>query len=106
MKIGTIILCRYSSSRLPGKILKEIEGKNYVVNTLLGFSQEWIEKPWMWIQGETITSERDYLKGVAYTVQSVFNLQTIDKGKTRIIIWYKYTFMNLEVVWSCVSNDD
>lgn len=27
MKIGTIILCRYSSSRLPGKILRDIEGK-------------------------------------------------------------------------------
>ncbi|MEL6866987.1 MAG: hypothetical protein AAFP19_21360 [Bacteroidota bacterium] len=26
MKIGTIILCRYSSSRLPGKILRDIEG--------------------------------------------------------------------------------
>lgn len=26
MKIGTIILCRYNSSRLPGKILKEIRG--------------------------------------------------------------------------------
>lgn len=27
MKIGLIILCRYSSSRLPGKVLKEINGK-------------------------------------------------------------------------------
>lgn len=27
MKIGTIILCRYSSSRLPGKILKSINGR-------------------------------------------------------------------------------
>ena len=27
MRIGTIILCRYSSTRLPGKILKELHGK-------------------------------------------------------------------------------
>ncbi len=27
MKVGIIILCRYDSSRLPGKILKEINGK-------------------------------------------------------------------------------
>ncbi|MGI9544565.1 MAG: cytidylyltransferase domain-containing protein, partial [Cyclobacteriaceae bacterium] len=27
MKIGAIILCRYSSTRLPGKILKSISGK-------------------------------------------------------------------------------
>lgn len=27
MKFGLIVLCRYSSSRLPGKILKEINGK-------------------------------------------------------------------------------
>lgn len=82
---------------------KEIDGKNYVVTTLLGFPQEWIEKPWMWIQGETITSEREYLKGVAYTVQSVFNLQATDKGKTRIVIyfgwhprnWFCYKFLSL-----------
>lgn len=37
MKIGAIILCRYSSSRLPGKILKEIEGKpliQYIIERL------------------------------------------------------------------------
>ena len=27
MKIGTLLLCRYSSSRLPGKILKDLGGK-------------------------------------------------------------------------------
>jgi len=27
MKVGAIIICRYNSSRLPGKILKEINGK-------------------------------------------------------------------------------
>ncbi len=27
MKIGCVILCRYNSSRLPGKILKEVKGK-------------------------------------------------------------------------------
>ena len=82
---------------------KEVDGKNYVVTTLLGFPQEWIEKPWMWIQGETITSEREYLKGVAYTVQSVFNLQPIDQDKTRILIyfgwhprnWFCYQFLSL-----------
>ncbi|MCR9253058.1 MAG: hypothetical protein NXI20_21780 [bacterium] len=34
MKVGIIILCRFSSSRLPGKILKEIKGKpllHYIV---------------------------------------------------------------------------
>ncbi len=35
MKIGTIILCRYSSSRLPGKILRDIQG-----NTPLGYLYE------------------------------------------------------------------
>ncbi len=37
MKIGFIILCRYNSSRLPGKILKKIEGKEilqYIVDSL------------------------------------------------------------------------
>ena len=37
MKIGAIILCRYSSTRLPGKILKSISGKpilQYIVERL------------------------------------------------------------------------
>ncbi|MEP5611379.1 MAG: hypothetical protein ABJP45_03985 [Cyclobacteriaceae bacterium] len=34
MKIGIIVLCRFNSSRLPGKILKEIEGK-YVLTYIL-----------------------------------------------------------------------
>ena len=38
MKIGLIILCRYNSSRLPGKILKQINGKEiltYIYERLL-----------------------------------------------------------------------
>ncbi|HYW96771.1 MAG TPA: hypothetical protein VE870_14340 [Bacteroidales bacterium] len=31
MKIGYIIICRYNSSRLPGKILKKIEGKEILM---------------------------------------------------------------------------
>ena len=37
MKTGWIVLCRYNSSRLPGKILREIEGKavlKYIVERL------------------------------------------------------------------------
>ena len=37
MKIGAIIICRYNSSRLPGKILKEINGKtilSYIIERL------------------------------------------------------------------------
>ena len=46
MRVGAIILCRYSSSRLRGKILKEIEGKKVLeyivdkvkqVNNIVGF---------------------------------------------------------------------
>ena len=41
MEIGFIILCRYNSSRLPGKILKEIQGKGilqYIVDSLSNVS--------------------------------------------------------------------
>lgn len=37
MRVGIIIICRYNSSRLPGKILKEINGKpllNYILERL------------------------------------------------------------------------
>ena len=41
MEIGFIILCRYNSSRLPGKILKKIQGKSilqYIVDSLSNVS--------------------------------------------------------------------
>ena len=37
MKLGAIVICRYNSSRLPGKILKEINGKpilSYIIERL------------------------------------------------------------------------
>jgi spore coat polysaccharide biosynthesis protein SpsF len=35
MRIGAIILCRYNSSRLPGKILKPINGKSILENIII-----------------------------------------------------------------------
>lgn len=43
MKIGFIILCRFNSSRLPGKILKEIQGKpilKYIVESISNIVDE------------------------------------------------------------------
>lgn len=43
MNIGFILLCRYSSSRLPGKILKEINGKtilDYIIERLTSVVQK------------------------------------------------------------------
>ncbi|NRB48620.1 MAG: hypothetical protein HRU41_13165 [Saprospiraceae bacterium] len=42
MKIGTIILCRYSSSRLPGKILRDIQG-NTPLSYLYGKFSRYID---------------------------------------------------------------
>ena len=39
MKIGIAILCRYSSSRLPGKILREINGR-----TILGHIKDRLQR--------------------------------------------------------------
>jgi class 3 adenylate cyclase len=67
---------------------KEVDGKNVVTTTMIGFEQQWIEEPWMWLHGQTITSERKYIKGIAYTVQSVFNLQPVNSEKTKISIYF------------------
>ena len=37
MNIGAVVICRYNSSRLPGKILKKINGKSiltYIIERL------------------------------------------------------------------------
>jgi class 3 adenylate cyclase len=67
---------------------KEVDGKMIVSTTLIGFKQEWIEEPWMWIQGQTITSERKYIQGVASSVQSVFHLQPLGSNKTKVLIYF------------------
>lgn len=39
MKVGAVILCRYNSSRLPGKIIKKIKGKSILENIVLRLGQ-------------------------------------------------------------------
>jgi spore coat polysaccharide biosynthesis protein SpsF len=61
MKIGTIILCRYSSSRLPGKILYDIEG-NKVLNYLHEKFARVIEDPDCLLVGTSVEASDDIIE--------------------------------------------
>ena len=38
----------------------EKDGKQLVKTKMLGLDQEWVEDPWTWIEGKTISNERKY----------------------------------------------
>lgn len=39
MKIGAVILCRYNSSRLPGKIFEKVKGRSILENIVFRLEQ-------------------------------------------------------------------
>jgi class 3 adenylate cyclase len=67
----------------------EQDGKVLVRTSLAGFQQSWIERPWQWIYGETISSTRDYIKGIAKQVHAVFHIsETTDQSRRLVYIYF------------------
>lgn len=90
MKVGVVILCRYNSTRLPGKILKELEGKtilrwiinsvlvvtsNYIVATSIESSDDIIES---YCKDEDIPVYRGDLDNVADRFMNAAKSQSFD----------------------------
>jgi hypothetical protein len=71
----------------------EKDGKVLVHTTMMGFTQEWEEQPWTWLSGETITSVRHYLKGLAHQVQSVFHIEEAGDSR-RVYIYFGWRPVN------------
>ena len=68
------------------RVQTEREGKQYVSTTMMGQPQEWIEEPWTWLSGQTMASDRIYVRGMAKRVQSVFHIE--DAGDHRVVYIY------------------
>jgi len=81
MKIGAIIICRYNSSRLPGKILKKINGKSILshiiqrlqsledLQIIVATSIESTDQP---IVEYCLENDLDYYRGSLYNVAERF----------------------------------
>lgn len=53
----------------------EIDGQLHVKTTMVGFKQEWIEEPWTWIAGRTVSTNRVYKKGCARYFRAIFHVE-------------------------------
>lgn len=58
----------------------EKDGKKYVVTTLIGLRQEWVEDPWTWVYQKSMQNERTYIKGIAKTVRAQFFFEPTENG--------------------------
>ncbi len=66
----------------------EKDGKLFVKTKMLGSTQEWIEEPWTWLSGRTISSHRNYLSGMAKSVHSVFHIESLEASDERLVYLY------------------
>lgn len=66
---------------------QEIDGKAVVTTTMVGFEQIWIEEPWTWVSGQTVSAERIYKKGMAEKVHAVFHIER-ENNKSKVYIYF------------------
>lgn len=66
----------------------EKDGKVLVTTEMLGITQQWIEEPWTWLAGQTMTSTRIYSKGLAKKMYSVFYIDSDSQTDRRQIYIY------------------
>jgi class 3 adenylate cyclase len=78
---------------------EEVDGKVKMTTTMLGIQQEWIEEPWSWVTGQTIVFTRNYLKGMAKSVQSVFHIEDGTEPGTRVVYIY-FGWKPASMLWS------
>jgi class 3 adenylate cyclase len=66
----------------------EREGKITVSTSMLGIPQQWVEEPWTWLAGQTITSQRRYIRGMAKNVYSIFHIEEDPNSKDHLVFIY------------------
>jgi hypothetical protein len=72
---------------------------------MAGFTQQWVEQPWSWIEGRTIKSERIYFQGVAKKFQAVFHLQPTTDRQTCVYIYFGWIPTNIFCKWFLSSTE-
>lgn len=77
---------------------KEIDGKNHVSTTMMGISQSWIEEPWTWIAGQTVSMNRIYTKGMAKYVRGIFHVEG-DPATGKSIIYMYFGWYPKNAIW-------
>jgi class 3 adenylate cyclase len=59
---------------------REEGGVRYGSTRNAGVLQEWVEEPWTWVSERGLTSVREYSRGFAHTVRSIYSLEPRPEG--------------------------
>ncbi|MEZ4382880.1 MAG: adenylate/guanylate cyclase domain-containing protein [Nannocystaceae bacterium] len=53
-----------------------------------GFRQEWVEVPWTWVAGRSMTAIRRYSRGFARTVRAIYELEPLGDARVRLWVYF------------------
>src|SRR5688572_925264 len=68
-----------------------VEGDDGVVRGTsrpAGVPHEWLEVPWTWVAGRTLSNVRDYQRGFPRLVRAIYRLEAIDAERTRFDVYF------------------
>ena len=66
----------------------EREGVRYGLTRRAGMEQEWVEVPWNWVSEQWAEVTRVYSRGFSTVIYSVFLLEPLGPGQTRVSTYY------------------
>jgi class 3 adenylate cyclase len=78
----------------PPREEREKDGETYVTTKTLGRSEEWIEKPWIWVHEKEIQQHRIFLKGWMSRHRGIFSVEETGPESTRVFIYFRWGFRN------------
>lgn len=67
---------------------EERDGELYGEAANLGIKQQWREVPWQWVSARFIESAREYSRGFAHYVRSVYHLEDLGDGMLRLYVYF------------------
>ncbi|HEX4924926.1 MAG TPA: DUF5939 domain-containing protein [Bdellovibrionales bacterium] len=71
------------------RTMREEKGQLHVTTTMVGFRQEWIEEPWTWIAGRSVSTNRVYKKGCARYFRALFHVEPSARtGHTDVYVYF------------------
>jgi class 3 adenylate cyclase len=89
----------------PPRVETEINGETHVTTKTLGRAEEWIEKPWVWIDGKELQSFRVFKKGWMTEQLGVFTVRKTESG-CQVSAYFRWSFSNIfsKLLFSSAGN--
>ena len=78
----------------PPRIEKEINGENFVSTKTLRRTEEWIEKPWVWLEEQELQNHREFIKGWMTEQRGVFKVTQHEDG-CEVHLYFRWAFSNI-----------